>query len=121
MTTAWIMLFIAGLFETAWVLTLRLSDGWSRISWTLATIALMIASFLLLGRASRSLPAATAYAVWVGIGVTGAALLSPLLFKETLSLKQLAFLAMILVGIIGLKLSTPDSPASPSPSPTNTP
>lgn len=103
----WVALVIAGLFETAWVLTLRMSEGWTRLKWSAATLVLMGVSFALLGRAIKAMPPATAYAVWVGIGAVGAALLTPLLFKETLAPRQIFCLLLIVAGIAGLKLTTP--------------
>lgn len=106
---AWLLLIVAGLFEAAWVLTLRLSEGWTRLGWSIATLALMGVSFYLLGRAVKTLPTAVAYAVWVGIGAVGAAVLTPLLFREALTLRQGLCLGLIVAGIVGLRLATPSA------------
>ena len=90
----WFMLVLAGLFETGWAVGLKYTHG---------TVAAMVASFLLLAHAMKTLPVGTAYAVWTGIGTAGAFIAGVFLFGETVSLPRLLFLAMILVGIAGLK------------------
>lgn len=101
------MLLIAGVFEVAWAIGLKYSDGFTRPWLTLATVIAMMASVGLLGLALKSLPVGTAYAVWVGVGVTGTALLGILLLQEPATPARLLSLALILAGIVGLKLSTP--------------
>jgi quaternary ammonium compound-resistance protein SugE len=101
------MLLIAGVFEVAWAIGLKYSDGFTRPWLTLATVIAMVASVALLGLALKSLPVGTAYAVWVGVGVTGTALLGILLLQEPATPARLLSLALILAGIVGLKLSTP--------------
>lgn len=100
---SWIILFIAGLFEVAWAIGLKYTDGFTRPWPTAATVAAMVASVLLLGLAMKELPVGTAYAVWTGIGAVGTAVLGIYLFGESASAARLACLAMIAGGIIGLK------------------
>ena len=102
----WLYLFIAGLFEVAWAIGLKYTEGWSRLWPSLLTAALMIASFYFLSVAVRSLPIGTAYAVWTGIGTVGTVLLGMFLFGESAEPIRLLFIAMIVAGIAGLKLVT---------------
>jgi quaternary ammonium compound-resistance protein SugE len=104
---AWIFLFIAGLFEVAWAIGLKYTEGWSRLIPSLLTLWSMALSFLLLARALKTLPIGTAYAVWTGIGAVGTAILSILLFGESHGLVRLACIALIVVGIAGLRLTSP--------------
>lgn len=103
---AWIMLAVAGLLEIGWAVGLKYTDGFTRLGPTAATVAAMVASMLLLGLAIRTLPVGTAYAVWTGIGTVGTVLLGILLFGESAEPMRLLFIAMIVTGIIGLKLVT---------------
>ncbi len=105
MTGAWTLLIIAGLLEIAWALGFKYvwAKGWG---WKAACIVALTASMLLLIRALQSLPAGTAYAVWTGIGAVGVATLGILFFKEPASLMRIACLALILIGIVGLKFSS---------------
>lgn len=104
---AWILLFLAGLFEVAWAIGLKYTDGFTRPLPTALTLAAMVASVLLLGVAMKSLPVGTAYAVWVGVGAVGTALLGIVLFAEPASAGRLVSLGLIVAGIVGLKLATP--------------
>lgn len=99
----WFMLVLAGLFETGWAVGLKYTHGFTRLWPSVGTVAAMVASFLLLAHAMKTLPVGTAYAVWTGIGTAGAFIAGVFLFRETVSLPRLLFLAMILVGIAGLK------------------
>ena len=101
----WIILFIAGLLEIGWAIGLKYTDGFSRLWPTLGTALCLVASFLLLGVAMKTLPAGTAYAVWVGIGAVGTAILGIVLFGESADLLKLVSLGFICAGIIGLKLA----------------
>jgi quaternary ammonium compound-resistance protein SugE len=101
---AWIYLVVAGLLEIGWAIGLRYTDGWSRLWPSLGTGAAMVGSFLLLALALRDLPVGTAYAVWVGIGAVGVALLGILLFGESVAPARLLCIGLILAGVIGLKL-----------------
>jgi len=101
---AWILLFVAGLFEIAWAIGLKYTHGFSRLVPSVATAAAMAASVMLLARAVRTLPIGTAYAVWTGIGAVGAALLGMVLFGEPRDPGRLLCIALIVAGILGLRL-----------------
>lgn len=103
----WLLLFLAGLFEVGWAIGLKYTDGFTRPWPTVGTIVAMVASVILLGVAMRSLPVGTAYAVWVGVGAVGTAALGIVLFGEAASAGRLASLALIVAGIVGLRLATP--------------
>jgi quaternary ammonium compound-resistance protein SugE len=103
---AWIMLALAGLLEIGWAIGLKYTDGFTRLGPTVATVAAMVASLALLGLAVRTLPVGTAYAVWTGIGTVGTVLLGILLFGESADTLRLLFMAMIVAGIVGLKMVT---------------
>lgn len=103
----WFILVIAGLFEVGWAVGLKYTDGFTRLWPTVGTVISMIISMGLLGVAMKSLPAGTSYAVWVGIGIVGTAILGIVLFSEPRNLMRLVSLAVIVVGIVGLKFSTP--------------
>ena len=102
----WLILVIAGLFEVAWAIGLKYTDGFTRLWPTLGTALSMLISIGLLGLAMKSLPVGTAYAIWVGIGAVGTVILGMLLFDEPATALRLASLLLILAGIIGLKLAT---------------
>ena len=104
---AWIMLVLAGLFEVAWAIGLKYTEGFTRFWPSVGTLAAMIVSVVLLGVAMRSLPVGTSYAVWVGVGAVGTAILGIVLFGEAASPGRLASLALIVAGIVGLKLASP--------------
>ncbi|WP_131111048.1 quaternary ammonium compound efflux SMR transporter SugE [Sulfuricystis thermophila] len=104
---AWILLLLAGLCEVAWAIGLKYTDGFTRPVPSLLTLAAMVASVVLLALAMKSLPVGTAYAVWVGIGAVGTAIFGIVLFAEPASAGRLLSLALIVAGIIGLKLATP--------------
>lgn len=103
---AWIYLFIAGLFETAWAIGLKYTEGFSRLIPSVLTIAAMIISLGMLGVALKTLPVGTAYAVWTGIGAVGTAALGIYLFGEPVTAARLASIGLIVAGIVGLKLVT---------------
>jgi quaternary ammonium compound-resistance protein SugE len=104
MSVAWVYLFFAGLFEIGWAIGLKYTDGFTRIVPTIWTVASMIVSLLLLGLALKTLPVGTGYAVWTGIGTVGTAILGIILFGEPATMLRLASIALILSGIVGLKL-----------------
>jgi len=108
--TAWFILFIAGLCEVGWAVGLKYTAGFSRLWPSVWTIAGMVASVALLGWALKALPLGTAYAVWTGVGAVGTAILGIYLFGESRDLGRLLSIALIVAGIIGLKLLTPDNP-----------
>jgi quaternary ammonium compound-resistance protein SugE len=103
---AWIVLFIAGLLEVVWAVGLKYTHGFSRLWPSVITIIAMVVSMTLLAWAMKTLPTGTAYAVWTGIGAVGAAITGILLLGESANPMRLASLALIVIGIIGLKLST---------------
>ena len=104
----WFYLFIAGLFEIAWAIGLKYTEGWTRLWPSLATAVLMIASFYFLSIAVRTLPIGTAYAVWTGIGTVGAALLGMFLFDEPRDILRVLCILLIIAGIAGLKITSPN-------------
>tara|TARA_R110001592_G_scaffold103978_9_gene292657 strand:+ start:423 stop:743 length:321 start_codon:yes stop_codon:yes gene_type:complete len=103
---SWIYLFVAGLFEIAWVIGLKYTDGFTRPLPSIATAAALITSMVLLGLAVRDLPLGTAYAVWTGIGTLGAAAFGIFLFNEPATAIRLACIGLIAAGIVGLKLTS---------------
>lgn len=110
---AWTILIVAGLFEAAWAIGLKYTHGFTRPWPSALTIAAIVISMYLLEVAARTLPIGTAYAVWVGIGAAGTAILGVWLLKEPVTLGRVFFLAMMIVSIIGLKLTaTPDAPTT---------
>jgi quaternary ammonium compound-resistance protein SugE len=102
----WLILFLAGLFEIGWAIGLKYTDGFTRVTPTVVTLALMGVSVYLLSVALRSLPVGTGYAVWTGIGVLGTTGLGILLFDEPRGLIRLLSIGLILLGILGLRVST---------------
>ena len=105
---AWVVLFFAGLCEIGWAVGLKYAEGFSRLWPSIATGVAMLASVVLLGWSLKTLPLGTAYAVWTGIGAVGTAILGMLLFGESREAARLACIALIVAGIVGLKLVTPD-------------
>lgn len=105
--SAWWMLFLAGLLEVGWAIGLKLSHGFTRPAPSVLTVVAMIGSLWLLGLATRTLPIGTAYGVWVGIGATGAAVLGVLLLGEPFSWPRALFVALLVVAIVGLKVTAP--------------
>jgi quaternary ammonium compound-resistance protein SugE len=104
---AWIYLLIAAVFEVGWAIGLKYTDGFTRLWPSVATVVAMILSFVFLSQAARTLPIGTAYAIWTGIGAAGAVLLGIVLFGEPATALRLACTALILIGVIGLKLLAP--------------
>src|SRR5262245_7196017 len=104
-TMAWFYLFLAGLFEIAWAYGLKLTDGWTRFGPSVFTLLTMGVSFGLLSLAMRHIPMGTAYAVWTGIGIIGTAMIGMLVLGEPRNGFRLFCLALVVVGILGLKLS----------------
>lgn len=101
----WIILFFAGLFEVAWAIGLKYTDGFSRPLPTLLTVSAMVVSIGLLGVAMKELPLGTAYAIWTGVGAVGTVIAGILLFGEAMTLVRLASVGLIVAGLVGLKLS----------------
>ena len=102
---SWIILFFAGLFEVGWAVGLKYTDGFSRPLPTALTIAAMAISLGLLGLAMKELPLGTAYAIWTGVGAVGTVIAGIILFCESMALVRLASVALIVAGLIGLKVS----------------
>ena len=103
---AWVVLFVAGLFEIGWAVGLKYTDGFTRPWPVAATVVALIISMALLGVAVRTLPLGSAYAVWTGIGTVGTAILGILLFKEPATALRLVCIGLIVAGILGLRLSS---------------
>jgi quaternary ammonium compound-resistance protein SugE len=103
----WILLVLAGLLEVGWAIGLKYTEGFTRLWPSVGTIAAMAISLLLLGTAMKSLPVGTAYAVWVGIGAVGTVILGIVLFDEPLNALRVGSVALIVAGLVGLKLATP--------------
>ncbi len=103
---AWFYLFIAGLLEVGWAIGLKYTEGFSRLWPSVWTLFAMAASVVLIGLALRTLPVGTGYAVWVGIGAAGTAVLGIVLFGESREPLRLACLGLIIAGVIGLKLTS---------------
>ncbi|AZF04640.1 MULTISPECIES: quaternary ammonium compound efflux SMR transporter SugE [Pseudomonas] len=103
---SWIILFFAGLFEVGWAVGLKYTDGFSKPLPTALTIVAMAISLGLLGLAVKELPLGTAYAVWTGVGAVGTVIAGIILFGESMALFRLASVALIICGLIGLKIST---------------
>jgi quaternary ammonium compound-resistance protein SugE len=102
---AWTYLLLAGLFEIGWAVSLKYTHGFTRAVPSAVTVILMGFSMVLLSLAARTLPIGTAYAVWTGIGAAGAAILGIVLFNEPREAARLMFLALLIVAIVGLKLT----------------
>jgi quaternary ammonium compound-resistance protein SugE len=102
---AWVMLIVAGLFEVVWSIGLKYTEGFTRLLPSVVTLIALAVSMGLLSLAARTLPIGTAYAVWVGIGALGAAVLGMVLFHEPVTPARVFFLALLLVAIIGLKIT----------------
>lgn len=103
----WLVLFLAGMFETAWAIGLKYSHGFSRLWPSVFTLTTMAISVFLLAQTMRSLPVGTAYAIWTGIGAVGAVIMGIILFNEPITAPRLLCLGLIISGIIGLKLVSP--------------
>jgi quaternary ammonium compound-resistance protein SugE len=104
---AWLLLLLAGVLEVVWAIGLKYTEGFTRLWPSVVTGAAMVASVVLLGIAMKSLPVGTSYAVWVGVGAVGTAILGIVLFGEPASVGRLVSLGLIVAGIVGLKLATP--------------
>ena len=102
---AWLSLIFAGITEIILAIALKYSHGFTRRVPSLITITLMVLSFFLLSHSLKTIPIGTAYAVWTGIGIMGTVILGIVLFHEPVTFMRLLFLSMILIGIVGLKLS----------------
>lgn len=110
---AWFLLFIAGLLEVVWAIGMKQSQGFTKLWPSVWTIVAMLASFGLLAQAMRTLPLGVSYTVWVGIGAVGSVLAGTFLFGEKLNVVQFACVAMIGLGILGLKFTGAGSTGGP--------
>lgn len=104
-STAWLILLAAGLLEIVWSVSMKASDGFTRLPLTIVTFVAAWCSFILLGIAMKALPVGNAYAVWTGIGAIGAAILGILLFHEPVTAARIGCIALIVAGIAGLRLT----------------
>ncbi|HTN74461.1 MAG TPA: multidrug efflux SMR transporter [Pirellulaceae bacterium] len=120
---AWFYLLLAGLLEIAWAIGMKYAAKHPRYWPMILVFLLSIGSFLLLARAMRDLPLSTSYAVWTGIGALGAALAGVLLFDESADLRRLIFVALVIAGIVGLKMTSGEKTLTslPSAAPTSSP
>ncbi|MBI5662408.1 MULTISPECIES: quaternary ammonium compound efflux SMR transporter SugE [Ignavibacterium] len=104
----WIILIIAGLFEVAWAVGIKYTDGFSKLIPSIFTIICMVISMGLLAYAVRHIPVGTAYSVWTGIGAVGTTILGIILFNESKEFVRIFFIFLIVVGIVGLKIFSVD-------------
>lgn len=103
---AWLLLFVAGLFEVGWAVGLKYADGFTKLWPSLWTAASMAASIFLLAMALRTIPLGTGYAVWTGIGAMGTVIFGIVYFGESTDLLRMGSIALILIGLVGLKLAS---------------
>ncbi len=104
---AWVLLLVAGLLEVGWAIGLKYTSGFTRLWPSVLTLTAMTGSVVLLGVAMKTLPVGTSYAIWVGVGAVGTAILGIILFGESANAGRLVSLGLIVAGIVGLKISTP--------------
>ena len=102
---AWLMLVIAGALDVGWAISMKYAEGYTRLGWSLVSIVLLVAFVVLLGRALKVLEVGVAYSVWTGIGAAGTFIMGVVLFGESLSAMKLAGIALVLMGIVALKLA----------------
>ena len=103
---AWLFLVVAGGLEVFWSTCMKYSEGFTDLKFSILTVVGMIFSFLFLSQATKSLPLGTAYAVWTGIGALGAVIVGIVLFKEPVTAARIFFVSMLLIGIVGLKVTS---------------
>jgi quaternary ammonium compound-resistance protein SugE len=106
-TVSWLVLIVAGIFEVGWAIGLKYTDGFTRLWPSVWTAVALVISMGLLGLAVKALPVGTAYAVWVGVGAVGTAILGVVLLGESANAARVASIVLIVAGIVGLKLATP--------------
>ncbi|MBU1378001.1 MAG: quaternary ammonium compound efflux SMR transporter SugE [Alphaproteobacteria bacterium] len=104
---AWIILFVAGLLEVVWAFSMKQSNGFTRLVPSLITLVAMIASFALLSLSMKSLPLGTAYTIWTGIGAVGAFAVGVMVLGEPLNAARLGAAALIVSGLVLMKVSNP--------------
>ena len=103
---AWLLLALAGTFETAFAISLKLSEGFSRAWWTVSFVVFAVASFALLAEALKTLPVGTAYAVWTGIGAVGTAVVGMIVFGESAAVARLVSIGLVVAGVVGLQVTS---------------
>lgn len=103
---AWLILLLAGLLEIVWAVGLKYTEGFTKPLASVITLSALISSFVLLGIALKTLPLGLAYSIWVGIGVAGTVIFGIWFFNESISVLKISSVLLILLGILGLKLST---------------
>ena len=101
---AWFFLIIAGIFEIAWAIGMKYTNGFTKLTPTVLTLASMIISVYLLSLATKEIPIGTAYAIWTGIGIAGTSILGIIIFDEPIEVLKILFISMILLAIVGLKI-----------------
>ena len=101
---SWFILFIAGLFEIAWAVGIKYTEGWTRLWPSVLTLIAMVVSFFFLSLALKHLPMGTAYAVWTGIGTVGTVVYGIVFFKEPTDILRIACIMLIIFGIVGLRI-----------------
>jgi quaternary ammonium compound-resistance protein SugE len=104
---AWLYLLIAGLLEVGWAVGLKYTDGFTKLWPSVGTVLAMVASFIFLAQALKTIPVGTGYAVWTGIGAVGTAVLGIVLFQESAAVARLLCILLIVAGIAGLKFTSP--------------
>ena len=102
----WLFLVVAGGLEVFWSTCMKYSEGFTDLKFSILTVVWMIFSFLFLSQATKSLPLGTEYAVWTGIGALGAVIVGIVLFKEPVTAARIFFVSMLLIGIVGLKVTS---------------
>ena len=102
----WVYLILAGILEIFWATCLKLSNGFTILKFSILTIIGMVFSFIFLAQATKILPLGTSYAIWTGIGALGSVIIGIILFKEVFTLQKVLFVALLLIGIIGLKITS---------------
>ena len=103
---AWLVLLCAGILEVVWAVGLKYTEGFTKLTPSVITLAAMLGSVVLLAHAMRTLPMGTAYAVWVGIGAVGAVIMGIMLFDEPVTILRLGSVGLVIAGIIALKMAT---------------
>lgn len=103
---AWVMVIVAGLFETVFAVALKLSEGFRHVGWTVTFVLAAVVSFSLLSTALRTLPVGSAYAVWVGIGAVGTAVVGMVWFAEPVAAARLVSIGLVVAGVVGLQLTS---------------
>jgi quaternary ammonium compound-resistance protein SugE len=108
-TVAWVFLSLAGLLEIGWAVALKYAEGFTRVWPSVATVVSLVASMAFLALSLRTLPLGTAYAVWTGIGTVGTAVVGIILWREPVTVVRMTCIALIVIGIAGLRLKAPSS------------